>query len=88
MNCNMTSALPVSVSAGITVREVCGLLKGYKKLWLIVDGGAVEFDPVPALSMEAYGDFVVSGVFLHDAGKGFDDAEFELVIAHAPLRRG
>lgn len=77
----------VNVSSGFTVRDVCGLLKGYKKLYLVVDGGRVDFNPIAALSMEAYGDFVVSGVFVCDAGKGVDDAEFELCIAHAPLRR-
>lgn len=77
----------MTVSTGITVREVCGLLKGYKKLYLVVDGGCVDFNPVPALSMEAYGDFVVNGILVHNAGNGFEDAEFEIVIAHAPLRR-
>ena len=79
--------MPINVSTGLTVREACSLLKGYKKLWLVVDGGCVEFNPVPALSMEAYGDFVVDGISIHYPGKGLDDAEFELVIARAPLRR-
>lgn len=87
MNTKINSPLPVSVSTGFTVREVCSLLKGWKKIWLDVGFGSVEFDPVPALSMEAYGDFVVNGIFLRDTGKGVDDAEYELVIAQAPLRR-
>lgn len=87
MNTKINSPLPVSVSTGFTVREVCGLLKGWKKIWLDLGYGSIEFDPAQAFSVEAYGDFVVNGVFLRDAGKDVDDAEYELVIAQAPLRK-
>ena len=87
MNTVTDTSTPITVSTGITVREACALLRNYKKLWLVVDGGCVEFNPVPALAMEAYGDFVVDGISIHYPGKGFDDAEFELVIASSHLRR-
>ena len=77
----------ITTNSGVTVREMCGILQGYKELYLVIDGGCIDFNYKNPLHMEAFGDFVVSGVHLHNSDEEFGSAEYELEIARALIKR-
>lgn len=66
----------------ITVKELVPLLKEAKKIVLEYDGEVRDFDPLNALDVDAYGDFVIDKII-----NRFHIEEYEIRIASHPIKK-
>lgn len=64
----------------ITVKDVLALLRSTDEIYLVWGDSAVRFDPRRVLDVDAYGDYVVSGIC------PTDQHSIEIDIAAMPVK--
>ena len=66
----------------MTVRKLYNALKDAKKIVLAYDGIIHPFDGTSVITMEAFGDYIVSEI------RGGEKGVYELTLAMRPIREG
>ena len=66
----------------MTVREVISVIADTKRINVGYGGGCTEFNPKSIIMAEAYGDYVVAGLYATEEGC------FEIDIAVRPIKEG
>ena len=64
----------------MTVREVLGILRNVRELYIGYDGGCTTVNPKDGIIAGAFGDYVVSRVF------ALAEGAFEINIAVRPIK--